>query len=52
MLLFATQGKMIHMRPEQPEDVASIDELTRLTFKDKVEAELINAVRGTEYLIP
>ncbi|HUV79958.1 MAG TPA: N-acetyltransferase [Candidatus Bathyarchaeia archaeon] len=43
---------MTHIRPEQPEDIASIDEITRLAFEGEEEAKLIVAIRNSDYFIP
>lgn len=43
---------MIDIRPEHPEYITNIDEITRLAFDGEAEAELIKAVRGSDYFIP
>jgi putative acetyltransferase len=43
---------MIHIRPERPEDIASIDEINRLAFGGEEEAKLVKAIRGSDYFIP
>jgi putative acetyltransferase len=43
---------MIRIRPERPEDIASIDEINRLAFGGEEEAKLIKAIRGSDYFIP
>ena len=43
---------MIHIRPERPEDIASIDEINRLAFGGEEEAKLIKAIRGSDYFLP
>jgi putative acetyltransferase len=43
---------MIHIRPEKPEDVMLIDELTRLAFQGEDEANVIAAIRDSDYFIP
>jgi putative acetyltransferase len=43
---------MIHIRPENPEDIVRIDELTRLAFQGVDEANLIAAIRDSTYFVP
>jgi putative acetyltransferase len=43
---------MIHIRPERPEDIESIDEINRLAFGGEEEAKLIKAIRGSDYFLP
>jgi len=43
---------MIHIGPEKSEDIASIDEITRLAFEGEEEAKLIVAIRNSDYFIP
>ncbi|MBN1761926.1 MAG: N-acetyltransferase [Methanomicrobia archaeon] len=43
---------MIHIRPEKPDDIESIDELTRLAFEGEDEANLTAAIRASDYFIP
>ena len=43
---------MIHIRPEKTEDIASIDEITRLAFEGEYAVTLIKAIRNSDYFIP
>ena len=43
---------MIHIRPEKPDDIEMIDELTRLAFEGEEETNLIAAIRASDYFIP
>jgi putative acetyltransferase len=43
---------MIHIRPEKLEDIASINEVTRLSFGGEAEVKLIKAIRESDYSIP
>ncbi len=43
---------MIHIRPERPEDIVSIDGINRLAFGGEEEAKLIKAIRGSNYFLP
>jgi len=48
-LFFVT---MIHIRPEKPEDIASIENVTTRAFQGEEEANLIAAIRTSDYFIP
>jgi len=43
---------MIHIRPEKLEDIASILEVTTRAFQGEEEANLIAAIRHSDYFIP
>lgn len=43
---------MIHIRPEKPEDIASIHGITTRAFQGEEEANLIAAIRASDYFIP
>jgi len=43
---------MIHIKPEKPEDIASIENVTTRAFQGEEEANLIAAIRTSDYFIP
>jgi putative acetyltransferase len=43
---------MILIRPEKPEDIASIQDVTTRAFQGEEEANLIAAIRASDYFIP
>lgn len=43
---------MIHIRPENSEDIASINELTILAFEGEDEVKLVKAIRASDFFIP
>jgi putative acetyltransferase len=43
---------MIHIRPEKPEDIASIQNVTTRAFQGEDEANVIAAIRTSDYFIP
>lgn len=43
---------MINVRPEISDDIDKIDEIYRRAFETDLEANLVKAIRGSEYFIP
>jgi len=52
--IFATSLRwaMIHIRPEKPEDIASIQDVTTRAFQGEDKANVIAAIRTSDYFIP